>query len=192
MPAPTVTEEPEPEPEQEGADDAEAPESADTPEPEAEPDVAEVDLSDGDLRDGSADDLFTGQDDATTDDAESDGGDDGDGDDSPGLDELGERGEGLEEAINDGAARLSVVGIEDDDTADDLEEEFAEVFQSFRLGYFGSRFAEEYVFVSDDDEVDPAWGLFGASLTCLALVIWMRPDGEEMVGKAREAVENIT
>jgi len=39
--------------------------------------------------------------------------------------------------------------------------------------------------------VDPTWGLLGAMLTCGAFIVWMRPDGDEMVGKAKDAVEGI-
>ncbi|AGC65541.1 hypothetical protein K745_gp16 [Haloarcula hispanica virus PH1] len=169
--------------------------AAETPEPDDDPDVAEVDLTDDDLG-GSASDLFTGTDDATTDSDDSalstddDGDSDDEEEDTDALDALGARGESMEEAINDGAARLAVVGLDDEDDKDGLQEEFTEVFEAFRLGYFGSRFFEEYVF-TDDDEVDPMWGLFGAALTCTAFIVWMRPDGDEMVQQAREAVEGL-
>lgn len=166
------------------------------PEPSDDPDVAEVDLTDDDLAEGK-DDLFTGTEEASSSDgddssSESDDSDDSDEqDDGDALDALDQRGEGMEEAINDGAARLAVVGLDDDGEKEDLEDEFVEVFESFRLGYFGSRFMEEYVFTADDDEVDPVWGLFGAALCCTAIVVWMRPDGDEMVDRAKEAVEGI-
>lgn len=177
-------------------DDAEemAAAEADAPEPEGEPNVAEAELSDDDLS-GDAGDLFTGTEEADVD------GDDGDeesadesdesGEDSDALDGLGERGESMEEAINEGAGRLGVLGLDDGDEKDDLEAELTEVFGAFRLGYFGSRFMEEYIFTDDEDEVDPMWGLFGAALCCVGVVVWMRPDGEEMVETARDAVENI-
>jgi hypothetical protein len=176
-----------------GVEDVEAEPDQEAPEPEGEPDVEEVDLTEDDLT-GSADDLFTGTDDAQgggSDDTQADDSEDSDdsSDEDP-LDALDARGESMEEAINDGAARLAVVGLDDDEQSD-LQEEFTEVFEAFRLGYFGSRFMEEYIFAADDEEVDPTWGLFGACLTCCAFVVWMRPDGDEMVGKAREAVENI-
>lgn len=176
------------------AEDAE--QEADAPEPEGEPTVEEVDLTDDDLTaDGS--DLFTGTEDAQKDstsdesDAEGDGSDESDdADDDDVLDALDARGESMETAINEGVARLAVVGLDDDERGD-LEDEFTEVFEAFRLGYFGSRFAEEYVFAADDEEVDPTWGLVGAMLVCTAFTVWMRPDGDELVGRAREAVENI-
>jgi len=165
------------------------------PEPGDDPKVDEVDLSDDDLG-GSASDLFTGSEDASTsssDDssASTDDSDDEDELDDDALDALGARGESMEEAINDGAARLAVVGLDDDDEKEGLQEEFTEVFEAFRLGYFGSRFFEEYVFTDDDDEVDPMWGLFGAALTCTAFIVWMRPDGDEMVAQAKDAVEGL-
>jgi hypothetical protein len=173
-------------------DDTETVDAEDV-EREDDPDVAEVDLSASDLS-GDGSDLFTGTDDADESagsaDASSDESDDETGEDEP-LDALGERGEGMESAINEGAARLSVVGLEGEE-ADDLEKEFSEVFKSFRLGYFGSRVMEEYVFTDEDEEVDPAWGLFGSVLTCAALVVWLRPDSEEIVEQTREAVANIS
>jgi len=174
--------------EQEQTDESAAPKPD-----EEEPDVAEVELSEDDL-DGSASDLFTGTEDASSDESADGGDDESDGGDDPDedpLDALGERGESMEGAINDGAARLAVVGLDDGDEKEDLHDEFTEVFEAFRLGYFGSRFMEEYVFAADDEEVDPTWGLLGAAACCTALVIWMRPDGDEMVGRAREAVENL-
>ena len=166
---------------------------SDAPEPDGEPNVEEVELSDDDLT-GDASDLFTGTEDATSGSSD-DEGDDADDDESDGdtdaLDALGQRGESMEEAINDGAARLAVVGLDDEDDKEGLQDEFTEVFEAFRLGYFGSRFMEEYVFTDDDEEVDPTWGLLGAMLTCGAFIVWMRPDGDEMVGKAKDAVEGI-
>jgi len=202
MSAPELADEPDaksPDDESELADEPDAvdgdsgEDEAANPEPESDPNVAEVELTDDDLGDGPSSDLFTGTDDAkgdSSDDGESDDSSD-DGDDAAELDALGERGESMEQAINEGAARLGVIGIDGEDEKDDLETEFTEIFEAFRLGYFGSRFAEEYIFVSDDEEVDPAWGLLGAALTCAAVVVWLRPDGDEIADRAKEAVENI-
>ena len=187
-PGPDVEDEDVEEPESEEESE---PEAEPTPEPKGEPDVEEVDLTDDDLDGGG--DLFTGTDDATgssdgdveeseSDEDEEDGGDV--------LDGLDERGEAAENAINEGMARLAVVGLEDDER-EDLLDEFEEVFKAFRLGYFGSRFLEEYVFAPEDDEVDPTWGLVGAMLCCVAFTVWMRPDGDELVGDAKEAIGNI-
>lgn len=148
---------------------------------EEEPEIVEVDLDDenGFTTGGG---LFDDIDDAT--------GNDGDGD-SPAenpLDSLDGRGEALEDAINNGSARLAVVGLEDDDG---LEEEFQEVFGAFRLGYFGAEFAQEYVFTNEEDAIDPAWGLLGSMICCTAVVLWMRPDGDEQLSKARNALSAI-
>jgi hypothetical protein len=185
--------------EQPPADDGEADVDADDlDEIEAPDEVAEVELTDDDLE-GQASDLFTGTEDGATDGGDTDGdesdesGDESEDDSEPGdaLGDLGDRGESLESTVNEGAARLAVVGLEDDDEKDALEDEFTEVFEAFRLGYFGTRFMEEYVFTSEDGEVEPTWGLLGASLCCLAVVVHMRPDGDEMVDRAKGAVENI-
>ena len=183
----------------EGATGGEAEtEADDLDEMEAPDEVAEVELTDDDLE-GEASDLFTGTEDGATDGDDTDGaesdesGDESEDDSEPGdaLGDLGDRGESLESTVNEGAARLAVVGLEDDEEKDALEDEFTEVFEAFRLGYFGTRFMEEYVFTSDDGEVEPTWGLLGASLCCLAVVVHMRPDGDEMVDRAKGAVENI-
>ena len=94
----------------------------------------------------------------------------------------------LETAINEGAARLAVVGLED---ADDLESEFQEIFEAFRLGYYGSEVAEEYVLGPEHDQIDPVWGLLGSVLICAAVTLWLRPDGDEQVERITEVVGNV-
>lgn len=91
----------------------------------------------------------------------------------------------FEEPINAGAARLAVVGIEDDDQQDSLNDEFEEVFEEFQLGHYGSETMHEYV-LTDADDIDPIWGLCGSMLLCTAIVVWMRPDGDELIADARE------
>jgi hypothetical protein len=104
----------------------------------------------------------------------------------------------MEDAINEGAARLSVVGLTENDFEDSdldkegLEAEFQETFQAFRLGYFGSRAVEEYFLEPADHEVVPIWGLLGSALIGGAMVIWLRPDGDQAVTGAREAISNMT
>lgn len=146
---------------------------------EPEPDVAEVELTEEDF---GGEDLFADIEDSE----QSSTADHSDADDL--LGELDDRGGQLEEAINDGAARLAVVGLED---PDDLEEEFQEVFAAFRLGFFGSRFTEEYILLSDDEEIDPAWGLLGAAMCCMAVTLWMRPDGDEQMRRFQSAMSTI-
>lgn len=150
---------------------------------ETEPDVAEVELTDDDF--GGGGDLFDDVEDA--DDRDDDL--DGDESDDP-LDALDDRGEALEGAINEGFARLGVAGLPEDDQ-DDLEGEFTEIFEAFRLGYFGSRVVEEYVFVDGEDEVDPAWGFAGSAFCALAIIVWMRPDGDEQLARVTDSVGNI-
>lgn len=152
--------------------------------PAEEPDVAEVELREDDFDGGGG--LFDDVEDAD-DDPDTDDGDEGDGDP---LDALDDRGEALEGAINEGFARLGVAGLPDDEQ-DDLEGEFTEIFEAFRMGYFGSRMVEEYVFVDDGQEVDPAWGFAGSAFCALAIILWMRPDGDEQMGRITDAVGNI-
>jgi len=141
-----------------------------------EPEIAEVTLSDSDF---GGNDLFAGIEAAE------------EIHDEPGDEPLaaldGASGK-MEGAINDGAARLAVLGLDD---VDGLESEFQDVFEAFRLGYFGSAFFEEYILVGDDDDLNPAWGLLGSSACCLAVVLWMRPDGEDQILRFREAVSRL-
>lgn len=95
-----------------------------------------------------------------------------------------------EEAIIEGAARLSVIGLEDGDEKESLRKEFEETFEAFQLGRFGAECAEEYLFDPDDD-IDPIWGLTASLLVCATVVVWRRPDGDEIVSRGRNKIQNI-
>lgn len=102
----------------------------------------------------------------------------------------------IEENLNSGAARLAVTGLQDEfeingqtQTKDDLQDEFEEVFEAFRLGHYGSEVAQEYILV-DDEQVDPIWGFAASSLLCVAMVMWMRPDGDEMVSSIKRRMNS--
>jgi hypothetical protein len=98
----------------------------------------------------------------------------------------------FEQAINQGAARLAVVGLDEDEhEVDELEAEFHEVFATFRLGHFGAETIDEYVMVDDDEDVNPAWGLAAAIAGCVAFSLWVRPDGDEQIKRAKEAINSI-
>lgn len=156
--------------------------------PPEDPDIAEVDLTEDDLAD---DGLFSGAEDAArtdSDDDPNDGADPREFGDPLGVDQDVPTGQ-LAVAINDGAARLAVVGL-DDAEAEKLEEEFVEVFEAFRLGYFGAECADRYILV-EDEEVHPAWGLLGTAFCCAAFALYMRPDGEEKFGELQEAVGTL-
>jgi hypothetical protein len=151
---------------------------------EAEPDVLEADLSEDDF--GGGGDLFSDVEEA----GDPDDLDGEDGEEDP-LDALDSRGESLEEAFNEGFGRLGVAGLPDDDERDDLEDEIAEIAGAFRFGYFGAQVMEEYVFAPDDEQVDPAWGFAGSALCLAAVVLWLRPDGDEQMAKLQSAVSNL-
>lgn len=171
------------------ADQDEEPTEPDTTEPDtssesSEPEVAEVDLGDDDYGGG---DLF--------DDVEDSGSsgssrDESDGSDDP-MDEIfGGESTGLAKQFNEGAARVGVAGLDDDEERDALQTEFSEIFDAFGLGHFAERTVEEYVLVGDE-EIDPAWGLLGAVLVCAAVVLTMRPDGDEQMKRLSSAVGGL-
>lgn len=175
------------------AESTDSPEVADgggeMEETQEEPNISEVDLTEDDYAEDAASELFDGEESA----GDTDDGDEGDdGDDSQsGLADLDGAAGQLEEAFNEGAAELATVQLPEDADRDDLRGEFVGVFQAFRLGHFASKAVDEYVLVSDGEEVDPLWGFFGAMLLCTAFVIWMRPDGGEKVEALKDAVSNI-
>lgn len=96
----------------------------------------------------------------------------------------------FEEAINEGSARLSVVGIEDDSTKKDLQGEFEEVFEAFQLGHYGNRVMHDYLLRGADD-VNPVWGLAGSAMLCSVMVVYLRPDGDEVVSNAKEKLAAV-
>jgi hypothetical protein len=122
-------------------------------------------------------------------------------DDAGGDDEWGEgdgqpEGESIAEAIIEGSSRLAVIGLEEEfqvngetKTKEDLREEFSEVFEAFRLGDFGSQVAEEYLFT--DEEVDPLMGFAAACMCCTAMVLWLRPDGDDLAKDAYNRVASL-
>jgi hypothetical protein len=98
----------------------------------------------------------------------------------------------LEQSINHGAARLAVVGLDEDDhDVDELEAEFREVFATFRLGYFGAETIDEYIMIDDDEDVNPMWGLAATIAACVAFTLWVRPDGDQQIKRARDAINSI-
>jgi hypothetical protein len=156
---------------------------------ENEDEIEEIDPTDEEL--GGNGGLFSGVEDAGGESSETGG----DAEQEDQTTSEGEAGIGstppqLEQTINEGAARLAVVGLDDDDEADDLEEEFQEVFQTFRLGHFGARTIDEYILI-DDEDVSPAWGLAATIAACTAFTLWMRPDGEDQLKRAKEAIDSI-
>lgn len=98
--------------------------------------------------------------------------------------------DGLSDDINRGLARAAVIGLDDEWEVDggetkqktDLQDEFEETFEAFRLGHYAEICAAEYLLVEDD--VHPAFGLLGASLICAAVIIWKRPDGDKVLDQA--------
>lgn len=104
--------------------------------------------------------------------------------------------EELAGVINDGAARLAVVGLTDEDfeedkTPSELEEELREVFGAFRLGEYAGASAEKYIMAPGDDEIDPVWGLLCSCLVAGAVTIMLRPDGSEISGGLKEQVDGL-
>lgn len=201
MPAPqvvtddsTADDEPEPEPEPEeamadpfdGADDATDGDYADEIEvetTEAEGEEVKEELAEPVFADAPGDDFFDGADDAPgihpegiEDDTSSSGTQAPPGPDAAEEDDR----VGFEDSINSGFARLAVVGLDEDDGKDELREEFREVMEEFKLGHYGDEVMQEYMLESEDD-IHPIWGFCGALVLCFGLVIYMRPDGDEIM-----------
>lgn len=132
--------------------------------------------------------FFDGQESVDDDDPFGDVGDDWS--ETPGADEGAEE-EGEEHSfagvINSGFARMAVIGLEDETKKKSLKGEFEEVFAEFQLGHYGNELMHEYVLHGEDD-IDPIWGFCGAMVMCLGLVVYMRPDGDEMIADAMERV----
>lgn len=168
-------------------------------------DVEEVDLDLADIdvgtpvseRSSSGDDPFDDVDETSfeEDSSEFDGTDHGT-DPFSMLEDEEEADEGaIAETINNGAARLAVVGLDDEfevngkpKTKDDLRGEFVEVFEDFRLGHYSAEVAQEYLLI-DDEEISPVWGLTASMLLCTVMVIMLRPDGDELVGRVKTRVQ---
>lgn len=96
------------------------------------------------------------------------------------------------ENINAGAARLAVLGLQDEfevnggrQTKKDLETEFEEVFETFRLGHYGAECAHEYLLI-EDENIEPIWGFLASAMLCTAMCMWMRPDGDELVSNVTD------
>lgn len=167
---------------------------------------AEVELTEDDL--GEAGELFDDVETAESDEsgqqsgASPDTSDGSDEDEETDMDAIADGLEGnaaaMEDAFNEGAARLGVIGLTDEDFEDSsmdketLEEELQETFEAFRLGYFGSRAVEEYILEPADQDVSPAWGLLGSVLLAGAMTVWLRPDGDEAIEKARDKISGFT
>lgn len=110
------------------------------------------------------------------------------------MDAADEMGDGeIAATINEGASRLAVVGLEDEfshngeiKTKESLREEMQEVFETFKLGEYSEDVAHEYLDMGGD--VDPMTGLAVSLLLCTVLTVQMRPDGDEIISKARDTV----
>jgi len=149
------------------------------------PDVPTIEIEDDeDVMAENGDSLFVGEE--TAEDSGSGSGDSG-GD--PAGEAAGLGSSDLEQAIVDGAARLAVVGLEEDEK-EGLEEEFAGVFSTFRLGDYGAQCVTRYV-LAGDGEVHPVMGLAGTSFACLAFALYMRPDSDEQLERLQNAVDGI-
>ena len=201
MPEPTVVvpeEDEEPEADADPAAEAAPPVEVDTIDPDttdpSDVQQAEAVVEEDDFDDGG---LFSGVEDSThdTDEPADEGVEDAFEDAGMGAEEAPEMGQpdlassGVATTINEGAARLAVVGLEEPEKSD-LEEEFTEVFEAFGLGKNGARFADEYLMI-EGEEVDPAWALASTAMTCALFALYMRPDRDEQMDKIASAVGGI-
>lgn len=98
----------------------------------------------------------------------------------------------LADDINRGVARAAVIGLDDEwetddgetQSKDDLQTEFEETFEAFRLGHYAGICLEEYV-LQDAEDIHPVWGLLGAALICSAVIVYRRPDGDQLIDETK-------
>lgn len=103
------------------------------------------------------------------------------------IGDIAERGGMLASNINNGFARAAVIGIENEQEKQSLYQEFQETFSTFQLGYYGEQVVHEYL-DPDMEDIHPVAGLVGAMLLCSAVVIYKRPDGDDLIQTARHKV----
>ena len=160
---------------------------------EPELDISGTDLGEsaGDSDDSGSTGPFSADEQAST--GSSGGGPGGQSDSDPGpFGDVSSQGDDeLDEIIIEGFARAAVIKIEPKSEQSKLQTEFEEVFESFRLGYFGREVIYEYLVVDEHDNIDPIWGFFGSVLMCLVVVMWMRPDSDEITDKATESLSDL-
>lgn len=167
---------------------------------EAEVDMVQTDIeSTGADPDGFFDGVETDTSGDVVDDSLFDGVDDGDSgssDDGP-KEAAGTRSSGLAQDINAGVARAAVIGLDEswetgsgEKKKSDLESEFRETFEAFRLGHYASICAEEYLLMEAED-IHPVWGLIGAALICGAVIVFKRPDGDQLVDSAKMSLGSV-
>lgn len=151
--------------------------------------TVEIDPSEEELSGG----LFDGVDDADNESGAEHAQTDEDGESGETTAGTSVGGDALAEVINEGAARLAVVGLseedfEDDGSPGDLEDELCEVFGAFRLGYFGQDAVEKHVLAPSEGEIEPVWGLLGSAALAAAVALSMRPDGSEQLSDMAETL----
>lgn len=151
-----------------------------------DPDVETAEVDEEDL---SSDSGSFGFDDVEDDEEESDEDEEEEEDEGVfgGLEDGGQ----MAEDINRGVAHLGTVGLDDEETQEELREDFYGTAQAFRLGYYGEECMQEYVLTEGDEEISPVWGLVFAALICGAIFVMRRPDSDEITEKLRDQVENI-
>lgn len=197
------TDEPEEPPDPQPEDLGDEPAAGEEPEPEEPP---EVDLADVDIgEEVDEDSPFDGVEHGRGDTSDSGGAWDGTAaagdrrdETEDAIDAAEEMVEGdIENIVNEGAAQLSVMGLPDEFehngrtmTKKDLREEFEETFETFRLGKYSEETVEKYLDFEGED-IDPALGLAISMLICSVIVVQARPDGDEVLRKARNRVRSV-
>lgn len=92
----------------------------------------------------------------------------------------------VEEAIENGLAEMSVVGLRGQQRRV-MRSEMQAIASKFKIGYFGREVGEKYL-QRDLDDIPPEYGLAAALIAFAAITIYKRPDGEE---KIQEAIQTI-
>lgn len=81
-------------------------------------------------------------------------------------------------------AKLGVFGLDENEQKDDLHDEFLELAETVQFGTFTEKTVHKHF--SEDLDIDPVWGMVGASLILASAVVLKRPDvdTEEIKEKA--------
>lgn len=149
-------------------------------------DDGDFEVGEADLGLDEEDGLVSGFDgfEESEDDGSEDAGGGGSGGGSGGLD-----GD-IQSAINSGVASLGAAGLRGRER-ERLETELEHIAGQFKLGYFGQQVVEKYL-ETDIQNIPPEYGLAAASIAFAVVVIYKRPDSDELLNELKMKVQELS